>query len=277
MELGIRRDTSLNKKIIEDARMAAKSSRKNSIRITSATKSSHVGSSLSVIDILAVLFSMKKNDLESNDDTVILSKGHAAAALYSVLDFFDYLDTSLDTYCLDSSLIYGHVNHHASVEISLSTGSLGHGMPFGLGVAIGKRKRNSLAKTYVVISDGEINEGTTWESALIASHMNLSNLVVIVDRNRIQSLGFTEDTLKLEPLIDKWIAFGWNVKEIDGHSYDEILSNLSSNDGRPTCLIANTIKGKGVSFMENTIAWHYKSASELELTQAFAEIDGNNQ
>jgi transketolase len=255
--------------------MAAKSSRKNSIKITSAIKASHIGSCLSVIDILAVLFSMKKNDLERSEETVILSKGHAAAALYSVLDFFDYLDTSLDTYCLDNSLIYGHVNHHASLEIPLSTGSLGHGMPFALGVAIGKRKRNSLGKTYVVMSDGELNEGTTWESALIASHMNLSNLVVIVDRNRIQSLGFTEETLKLEPLVDKWITFGWNVKEIDGHSYDEILSNLDSNDGRPTCLIANTIKGKGVSFMENSIAWHYKSANDSELSQAYSEIDDN--
>lgn len=261
-----------SKQITEEACDAALNSRKTSIAITAAVKASHVASCLSVIDLLAVLFSMKKNDPKRSKDTIILSKGHAAAALYSVLDYFDLLNASLDTYCLDNSLVYGHVNHHASDEIPLSTGSLGHGMPFGLGVAIGQKLLGTQTRTYVVISDGELNEGTTWESALVASHLKLSNFVVIIDRNRIQSLGFTEETLKLEPLVDKWKAFGWNVNEIDGHNYDEILSGLISIDERPTCLIANTIKGKGVSFMENTIEWHYKSANEEEIAQAFSEL-----
>jgi transketolase len=264
----------INKEIIlSQAESAAKHARKVSLRITAETKSSHIASCFSVIDILSTLFSRKLNFVETNGDEIILSKGHAAAALYSVLDYFNLLNTSIDTYCSPDSLIYGHVNHHASKHIPLSTGSLGHGLPFGVGIALANKIKGNESKTYIIISDGELNEGTTWESALFASHHKLNNLILIVDRNRIQSLGFTEDIITLESVSKKWESFNWLVREIDGHDYRQIFSSLENETDKPLCIIANTTKGRGVSFMENTIEWHYKSASESELRAGLIEID----
>lgn len=264
-----------NKEIIlSEANSAAKHARKVSLEITAKTKSSHIASCFSVIDILATLFSRKMDQGETNSDQIILSKGHAAAALYSVLDYFKILNTTVDTYCLADSLIYGHVNHHASKHIPLSTGSLGHGLPFGVGIALSNRMKGLDFKTFIIISDGELNEGTTWESALFASHHKLNNLVLIIDRNKIQSLGFTEEIIALESINKKWESFNWLVKEIDGHDYQQILKSLENGTDKPLCIIANTTKGRGVSFMENTIEWHYKSASESELNTALREIEG---
>jgi transketolase len=263
-----------NEIILGQAISAAKHARKVSLEITAKTKSSHIASCFSVIDILATLFSRKMNLSETNSDQIILSKGHAAAALYSILDYFKILNTTVDTYCLADSLIYGHVNHHASEHIPLSTGSLGHGLPFGLGIALSNKMKGNDSKTLIIISDGELNEGTTWESALFASHHKLSNLVVIIDRNKIQSLGFTEDIISLESINKKWESFNWLVREADGHDYQQILDALENVTDKPLCIIANTTKGRGVSFMENTIEWHYKSASESELNTALLEIEG---
>lgn len=259
--------------ILNLARNAALHSRKSAVLITAKARTSHIGSCLSVIDILAVLFSIKENQRESKNDQILLSKGHAAAGLYCVLDYFKLLNSPLEEYCLNDSLIYGHVNHHASDQIPLSTGSLGHGLPFGIGLALAKKLRAQESKTFVVISDGELNEGTTWESALFAGHHELRNLTVIIDRNRMQSLGFTEETLKLNPIREKWESFGWSVREIDGHDYKEILNSVLSPSSTPLCIIANTVKGKGVSFMENSLEWHYKSASDSELESAIQEIE----
>ena len=176
----------------------------------------------------------------------------AAAGLYAVLHSLGLLNSDLDDFCKDNSKIYGHINHLASSHISLSTGSLGHGLPFGVGIALANKLKKSNSKVFVVISDGELNEGTTWESALFAGHHSLSNLVVVIDRNRIQSLGFTEDTLKLDPIDEKWQSFGWNTVEIDGHNYGEILDAAILETTKPLCVVANTIKGKGVTYMENT-------------------------
>jgi transketolase len=262
-----------NEIVLGEAISAAKHARKVSLEITAKTKSSHIASCFSVIDILATLFSRKMNLSETNSDQIILSKGHAAAALYSILDYFKILNTTVDTYCLADSLIYGHVNHHASEHIPLSTGSLGHGLPFGLGIALSNKMKGNESKTFIIISDGELNEGTTWESALFASHHKLSNLVVIIDRNKIQSLGFTEDIIALESINKKWESFNWLVREVDGHDYQQILNALENVTDKPLCIIANTTKGRGVSFMENTIEWHYKSASESELNTALLEIE----
>jgi transketolase len=157
--------------------------------------------------------------------------------------------------------------------VELSTGSLGHGFPYGLGIAISKKVTNNPGNIFVVISDGECDEGTTWESALIANHFNLTNLCVIVDRNRIQSLDYTEHTIALEPFTTKWQSFGWAVLEVDGHNYLDLASALSQKTIKPKCIIANTIKGKGVSFMENSVQWHYKSPNENEFYQAISEIE----
>ena len=248
-------------------------SRAKAVRITSQAKSSHIASCFSVIDILSVLFTMKQASNSHSKDDIILSKGHAAAGLYAVLHSLGLLNSDLDDFCKDNSKIYGHINHLASSHISLSTGSLGHGLPFGVGIALANKLKKSNSKVFVVISDGELNEGTTWESALFAGHHSLSNLVVVIDRNRIQSLGFTEDTLKLDPIDEKWQSFGWNTVEIDGHNYGEILDAAILETTKPLCVVANTIKGKGVTYMENTIEWHYKSANEDELKDAINQIE----
>jgi transketolase len=246
----------------------AKIARVSSLKMTHASKASHIASCLSVIDVLTVALVEKFSSKNPDTYDVLLSKGHAAAALYSVLDAVGELGLPLDSYCHDESPLYGHVNHHASPHIPLSTGSLGHGLPFGLGIALAKKLNGIKQKTVVIMSDGECDEGTTWESAMIANHHKLDQLVAVIDRNKIQSLGNTEDVLKLEPFKEKWIAFGWEVRDIDGHDHDEILNALKKQSDRPVCIIANTVKGKGVHFMEDSVAWHYKSPNDEELDRA---------
>jgi transketolase len=244
---------------------AAKIARISALKMTHTSKASHIASCLSVIDILSVAFAYKFERINTDQMDVLLSKGHAAAALYAVLDAFGELNYPLDTYCQDGSPLYGHVNHHANKHIPLSTGSLGHGLPFGMGLALAKKKTNINEPTVVIMSDGECNEGTTWESAMVASHHGLNKLVTIIDRNRIQSLGNTEEILQLEPLIDKWTTFGWSVFEIDGHNHSAIRESLIAESQQPVCIIANTVKGKGVAFMENSVEWHYKSPNAEEI------------
>jgi transketolase len=260
-------------KILSKSLSVSKTARKSALEMTFRSKASHIGSCLSVIDLLAVAFTQKMLDINYNHNEILLSKGHAAAGLYSVLNALDLLETPLQSYCEDGSQLYGHVNHHVSQQIPLSTGSLGHGLPFGLGIAIANKKHRNRQKTIVIISDGELNEGTTWESALVAPQHSLSELILIIDRNQIQSLGFTEETLRLNPIDKKWESFGWDVIEIDGHDHAEILRAISTKSRKPLCVIANTVKGKGVSFMEDSIAWHYKSPTLEELNIALAEID----
>lgn len=260
-------------KLLSKSLQVASKARKSALKMTNQSKASHIGSCLSVIDLLAVVFTQKNLVTSASRNDVLLSKGHAAAGLYAVLDALNLLLEPLDTYCKDGSQLYGHVNHHASAQIPLSTGSLGHGLPFAIGLAISNEKLNFQQKTIVILSDGELNEGTTWESALVASQNNLSNLILIIDRNGIQSLGYTEETLRLNPIAPKLESFGWNVVEIDGHDHEKILDGISRESDKPLCIIATTVKGKGVSFMENSIAWHYKSPTLEELHLAFAEID----
>ena len=254
-------------KFLDEIELAnlAKPARLNVLDMTHRANSSHVGSSFSVIDLL--ICTHKLTTLDPNC-RIILSKGHAAAAYYSVLEVFGLLTKSdLLDFCQDASLLTGHVSHFVHKSISLSTGSLGHGLPYGAGISLSNRFLKIDTKTVVIISDGELDEGTTWESALFANHFNLNDLILIIDRNGLQSLASTEDTIKLNPIKDKWEAFGWDVLEIDGHSYYEIcssLNNLLSSQNRPTCIIANTTKGYGVKFMENQIKWHYKSPNNLE-------------
>jgi len=243
-------------------------------------KSSHVASALSVVDILSVLYAgsaniSKNNSLNVDRDIVILSKGHAASALYSVLALQDFFPKDwLSSYCKNGSFLGGHVTFGSVPGVELSTGSLGHGLPYGLGIAMSRKRSGIKGRVFVVLSDGECNEGTTWESAMLANHHHLENLVVIIDRNRIQSLSTTESTLKLEPLIDKWEAFGWDTESISGHDYEEISKSLE-NQNKPKCLIANTTKGKGVSFMENSVLWHYKSPNEPEIELALQQLNEN--
>lgn len=246
------------------------------LKMAHAAQASHVGSALSTVDLLTVYYGDRSDVLKKNspvgEDILIFSKGHAAMAQYASLAYFGLIDASLlETYGKDDTLLSGHVSHSVSRHIPLSTGSLGHGLPFAIGIAIAKLKLNHAGRVYVLVSDGEMDEGTTWESALLANQLNLSNLTVIIDRNRIQSLSFTENVLVLEPLADKWKAFNWNVVSIDGHAHTEIKGALDLNLG-PTCVIAETIKGRGVSFMENTVLWHYRPPNDDELKMALSEL-----
>jgi transketolase len=265
--------------ITRDSSLLAKSARREILKMTNTAKASHVASSLSVVDVLAVLYSgitnITPNNYEDmNRDVVILSKGHAASAIYSILALKGFFELDwLEQYCQDGAQLGGHVTSKNVPGIELSTGSLGHGLPYGLGIALARKRANEPGEVYVVMSDGECDEGTTWESALIANHYNLDNLCVIIDRNRIQSLTFTEETIALEPFSKKWEAFNWNVTEVDGHSYSELATVINQKSIKPKCIIANTIKGKGVDFMENLNLWHYKHPDAEQLEVALKQIN----
>jgi len=264
--------------ISNEAKKLAREARVQILKMTTYAKASHVGSALSVIDILSVLYSGAANISPANSksdtrDIVLLSKGHAASALYAILAIKDFFPMNkLESYCDNGALLGGHVTSSGLSGIELSTGSLGHALPYGVGVSLSRKIEGKEGKVIVVLSDGECDEGTTWESALLANHHRLSNLIVIIDRNRIQSLKDTELTLMLEPLRDKWAAFGWSVFELEGHNYMDLTSTILQKDLNPKVIIANTIKGRGVSFMENSVAWHYKSPNVDELSKAIEEV-----
>lgn len=258
-------------------------SRVSTLKMIHASKAAHIGSSLSVIDILAVIFgnvakvSIADPDLLSSDQ-VIISKGHAAAGSYAVMAHAGFFSKSLlEDYCRDGAQLGGHVTFGKVPGIPFSTGSLGHGLPLGIGLAMARARAGSEAFVFVVMSDGECNEGTTWESALIANQFKLGNLVAVIDRNRQQSFGDTETTIALDPFDEKWAAFGWNVIEIDGHDHEQITNALNETRGNsgsnPTVIICNTIKGKGVSFMENQVLWHYRPPNDEQFQIAMSELE----
>jgi transketolase len=258
-----------------ETRTLANDIRIKSLKMTSRAKASHIGSCLSVADIFATIYSgVAKISAETVTDPardrVLVSKGHVAAAYYATLESMGYIGArELESYCEDGALLGGHVSARVK-GVELSTGSLGHGLPYGVGLAIGLRRSFPHTRVFVVMSDGELDEGTTWESALIANHHKLENLVVVVDRNYLQSFDSTENTLALEPLADKWRAFGWNVIECDGHDVEKLRDSLIQRG--PLIVLATTVKGSGVSFMNNSVAWHYRSPSEEELSLALSEL-----
>jgi transketolase len=246
-------------------------------------RASHVGSCFSIADILAVLYGqVMKVWPESPDhqerDRFILSKGHAAAAVYAALANIGMIPrVDLEVYGTDGSPYMTHVSHKIK-GVEFSSGSLGHGLPFGVGKALAAKKNGHSWRTFVVLSDGEMDEGSNWEALMFAAHHRLDNLVAIIDYNKLQSLTTISQTLGLEPLVDKLVAFGWNVQEVDGHNHAQLIKYLSRTPwhfGKPSLLLAHTIKGKGVSFMENKVEWHYRSPNEEELGAALAELGVN--
>ncbi len=266
--------------MMRDATEFAQQIRGHALRMVGAAKASHIGSCLSCADILAVLYAeVLRVDPTRTDwperDRFILSKGHAAAIQYAALAERGFLPIEqLTTFCGDGSALTGHVSHKvAGVEVS--TGSLGHGLPIGCGMAIGAKRKQESWRTFVLLSDGELDEGSNWEAALFAGHHGLDQLVAIVDYNKIQSFGNVKDVLELEPLADKWRAFRCEVRELDGHDIPalrETLKQVPFQPGRPSVVIAHTVKGKGVSFMENDLLWHYRSPDQTQLTSALAEL-----
>ena len=254
----------------------ARTARISALKMTHKAKASHIGSSLSVIDIAVQLFSQidKTRAGDKNHDIVLVSKGHAAAGIYAVLATLDLIPQSyIEQYCNDGAQLGGHVTSTNVPVLDFSTGSLGHALPFAVGRALAKKKKQHGGTVYVILSDGECDEGSNWEAALLANHLNLNNLVVVIDRNRLQSLKGTEETVKLEPLKDKWRAFGWHTHEINGHNFQDLsIIVQESNSLSPRVFIAETQKGYGVTFMKDEIAWHYKSTNDNELEIALKEL-----
>lgn len=255
--------------------------RAHTLRMTSSGKSSHVGSGLSVADILAVLYGevLTYDPAEPESpgrDRFIMSKGHAGASLYATLAECGFYSTDLlSEHYQNGSIFSGHVNHAGVPGVEFSTGSLGHGLGVGAGMAWRARTSGQAWRVFVLLSDGECDEGSVWEAALFASHNELSNLVAIVDYNKLQSLATTQATLGLEPFTDKWRSFGWNVVEVDGHDHAQLRAATTGEASRgntPRCVIAHTVKGKGVSFMENEVLWHYRPPSPDELASALLEV-----
>jgi transketolase len=260
----------------------AKRVRIHALSMTSRGGSSHVGAAFSIADLLAVLYGkvMRHRPAEPRwreRDRFILSKGHAGAAVYAVLAESGYFAVEdLRSHYQDGSYLSGHVSHKGIPGVELSTGSLGHGLGVGVGMAKALKLAVTPGRVFVMLSDGECDEGTIWEAALFAQQHQLDNLVAIVDYNKIQSLAPVAETLALEPFRGKWESFNWQVRECDGHDHAAIcaaLDPLPDKPGRPTVVLAHTTKGKGVSFMENTVLWHYRTARGEEFQQALAELE----
>lgn len=265
-----------------DSVTIARAIRRDALQMVHDASASHIGSALSIVDILAVLYAdLLRIDPDTpeaaNRDRFLLSKGHACVAVYTALaNVGMILHESLKTYGHDHSLLMNHISHKVS-GVEFSTGSLGHGLPFGVGKALAAKRKGEDWRTFVLMSDGELDEGSNWEAMMFAAHHGLDNLIAIIDYNKLQSLTTVAQTLGLEPLAAKFNAFGWSVREVDGHDHDALARELGSvpwTPGKPSILIAHTTKGKGVSFMENKVEWHYRSPNSEELAQALAELGG---
>lgn len=267
---------------VESTRALAGRIRRHALRMTSLGGSSHIGAVFSCADLLAVLYDgvMKVDARRPRDperDRLVLSKGHAGAGLYAALaerGFFPL--EQLWTHYQDGSELSGHVSHELP-GVEVSTGALGHGLSIAAGMALAGKLAGAEHRVFCLLSDGECDEGSMWEAALFAPQHRLSNLVAIVDYNRIQGIAPVADVLELEPFADKWRAFGWAVREVDGHDHaaiHEACRALPFETEKPSCLIAHTTKGKGVSFMENSVLWHYRTPRGAEFDAALEELEG---
>ena len=250
-----------------------------SIEMCSEGNSSHIGSILSCADILAVLYSSILNfKIEEpnyeNRDRFLMSKGHAGAGLYATLSRMGFVSEDiLKTHYKNGSFLSGHICHKIFPGIEFSTGSLGHALPVSIGIALGLKLKNKNSRVFCLMSDGELDEGSNWEAFLSAAHYKLDNLVAIIDRNKLQSIEDTESTLMLEPLSKKFLSFNWDVEVVDGHDHKKLYESLIKKTYKPKIIIANTIKGKGVSFMENQVVWHYRSPKEEDVIKAKGELN----
>ena len=258
--------------------------RRTSLRMVHQARMGHPGGDLSCADILAVLFfHVLRLDPESprdpDRDRFVLSKGHASAALYAALaerGFFPPQD--LDSYMRPLSQLNGHPDRNKVPGVEANTGPLGHGLPIAVGMAVAAKLDGAAWRTFVLTGDGELQEGSNWEAIMAAAHWGLDNLTAIVDRNRLQQGDTTERTMTLEPLAERWRAFGWTVVEVDGHdvkALTKVFDNLPAVPGRPTCVIAQTNKGRGVSFIEDRVEWHHRVPTDDELAAALQELEGD--
>jgi len=268
--------------LIESCLKISKIVRKKTLKMVTVSQSRHTGSALSIVDILVSLYygilDVNPSDPEyDNRDRFILSKGHASAALYATLSekgFFS--DDLLDKYAINGGVLSENIDRNIALGIESSSGSLGHGLSIAVGMALAAKHDNKAYKCYVLMSDGECDEGSVWEAAMLAAQLKLDNLVVIIDYNKIQNLNRVKEVINLEPLSGKWISFGWAVKEINGHDFQELLNSFALiplETTKPNTIIAHTIRGKGVSFMEDKIEWCYKFPTLEQYEKAIREID----
>jgi transketolase len=266
-----------------ESKELAKLIRKDCVEMAYLSKGSHVGSALSIVDILAVLYSdiMRYNPKKPKDpkrDVFILSKGHAGSAVYSTLAHVGFFDPEiLKTHYANGSILSGHVSHKKVPGIEVSTGSLGHGASIAAGMAYALKQDKKDNRVFVIVGDGECNEGQIWEMALFAAQHNLNNLTVIVDKNKWQALGRCKDVLKNENIKQKFKDFGFDAVEINGHNHKALKKALNKRSDKPICIVANTIKGKGVSFMEDELIWHYRNPDEEQYKTAIKEIEGEHR
>jgi transketolase len=266
---------------VKELSIIAQELRAHAIRMVHKSKASHLGSCLSMADLIACLYWHTLHiDPALPDyierDRFILSKGHGAALLYAALAERGFFPTTeLEQYCQSGSRLTGHVTSGVP-GVEISSGSLGHGLPVGCGIALAAKREDLPFRTFVLVSDGELDEGSNWEAILFAPQHQLDNLVVVVDYNKIQSFGRTKDILDLDPLADKFKAFRWAVREIDGHNMQQIIDAFESlpfEQDRPSVIIANTIKGKGITSMEDQLAWHYKTPTAEQVEAAMHELE----
>ena len=268
----------------EKSRILAYKIRRHALDMTSRGGTAHIGSIFSMADIVAVLYADvlhhdPQNPKMPDRDRLILSKGHAGAGIYAALAECGYFPISeLLTHCQNGSRLSGHVSHKGVPGVEASTGSLGQGMPMAMGMAMAAKINHAPHRVFCIIGDGECDEGAIWESALIANQFKLDNFIVTIDFNKIQSITSVEKTIQLEPLDQKWATFGWHVIRVDGHdhaalhrAYEEALAAMGK--GKPIVVVADTIKGKGVSFMENDVLWHYRTARGEEYDAAVKELE----
>ena len=258
--------------------------RRNGLEMSRISRGSHIGSVFSVAEIIAVLYSgilnVDPRDPKKKDrDRLILSKGHAGSAVYAALAETGFFPVEqLKTHYGNGSILSGHVSHKGIPGVEVSTGSLGHGLSIGAGMSMGARMDGEKWRTWVVMGDGECDEGSVWEAALQAAQFRLDRLVAVVDYNHMQSLFTVEKTLQLEPFEDKWRDFGWNAQSVDGHDVQALRAAFerakgNAGSGKPSVVLAHTVKGKGVSFMENNILWHYRTPQGEEYEAALKELE----
>jgi transketolase len=269
--------------VTERLRRAAAGVRMRALEMVHHAKVGHPGGDLSSTDVLVTLY-LEVMQLEptrpdwEDRDRFVMSKGHCSGAFYATLQQAGYFPESwLDTYMEPLSKLNGHPDRNKVPGVEANTGPLGHGMPIAVGMALAAKMQGAGFRTFVLVGDGELQEGSNWEAAMTAATYDLDNLILIVDRNRIQQGDFTEKTIRMDPLPEKFEAFGWSVQVVDGHSYVQLLKALQeapSDPGKPTCIVANTIKGKGVSFMENKPEWHHGVPTEAQLVEARRELLG---
>lgn len=269
--------------VVDDTNSSEELARKlriHAIEMAHFSRESHVASALSICDIVAVLYTdilekFPEDARCAKRDRFILSKGHACSAVYAALAETGFFDVNeLNTWCQDGSRLSGHITYKNVPGVEFSTGSLGHGCCVAAGMALNAKLKNETYRTFVIVGDGECDEGSVWEMAIFAHQYKLDNFIVIVDHNKMQAMGYCEEVAAHINLADKWKAFGWDVMEIDGHNHAQIRDALGKRgNGKPLCVIAHTIKGKGVSFMENNLLWHYRDPQGEDYERALRELE----